>query len=103
MKTDFAAKMNNTKLMVSGLTSYSEQLKRRGIDEEFINELKLLSNEIEILNNEQEHIKSELKAKTLDLRNKLKQMNKKYSEAKKLVKIEIPQIQWLSFGINDKR
>jgi len=52
---------------------------------------------------EQEKLKADLKSKTESLNALLDSLAGKYSEARKLVKLEIPQSQWKEFGINDKR
>jgi flagellar capping protein FliD len=55
------------------------------------------------LNDEQEKLKADLKSKTDALNTKMEELTKKYSEAKKVVKLEFPQTQWMEFGISDKR
>ncbi len=55
------------------------------------------------LNDEQEKLKADLKSKTDALNAKMEELTQKYSEAKKVVKLEFPQTQWMEFGISDKR
>ena len=51
----------------------------------------------------QEKLKADLKSKTAELEAKMKEIDVKMSEAKKIVKMDIPQSQWKEFGIVDKR
>ncbi len=55
------------------------------------------------LNKEQERLKSVLKAKTEELNVVKARIEKNYSLAKKSVKLAEPQINWVAYGITDKR
>lgn len=103
MKVSFATRINLTKLMVSGLTSKTAQMSKYGVDEELISSLSAMCNELETLNNEQERLKADLKTKTALINDKVKKIDEDYTRVKKLVKIGMPQTQWLEFGINDKK
>lgn len=60
-------------------------------------------NDLLTLDNEQEALKARLKEKTPALLEKTTLAEKKMSELKKLVKLELPQETWKEFGIADKR
>jgi hypothetical protein len=68
----------------------------------FVTEMESIRTEAKI-NDEQEKLKADLKSKTDALNAKMEELTQKYSEAKKVVKLEFPQTQWMEFGISDKR
>ena len=55
------------------------------------------------LNGEQETLKAKLKVKTEELDAAMAAMNKKSAEARKIIKLDMPQSTWREFGIEDKR
>ena len=88
-KRTFAEIVNKSRLMISGLRNNAAEVNRRGIDASFITEY--------------ERLKAELKMKTEAALTKRKQVESKLSEAKKVVKLSLPQAQWVEFGMEDKR
>ena len=54
-------------------------------------------------NAEQEALKSRLKEKTTALDANMAELQQKVSEAKKVVKLAIPQASWKEFGITDSK
>ena len=98
----YAEKVNKVKLMLSGLTANKEKLARRGLDDSFIESLTASYESAIRLDNEQEGLKARLKEKTSELDSLMKELEKKHSESKKIVKIDIPKESWIEFGINDK-
>ena len=92
-----------TGIMVNGIRMNQEVLSRRGIDNMFANELQA---DVEIctsLNIEQETLKAKLKEKTAEFDAAYAAMLKKAGEARKIIKMDIPQALWKEFGIEDKR
>ncbi|MCK4766656.1 MAG: membrane-binding protein, partial [Candidatus Aminicenantes bacterium] len=57
----------------------------------------------ENLNVQQEKLKADLKSKTDALNIEMIKLNSLFSRGKKLVKIQIPSVQWKEFGIADKK
>jgi len=102
-KSSFAEKINDSKVMLTGLQANTEAVGKRGIDAEFITNLQTVISSNETLNGEQEALKASLKAKTTELSAKTKELKSLMSEAKKVVKLAIDQAGWLEFGISDKR
>ena len=90
-------------LMVAGLKVNSDRLKRRGLDEGFIASLEGLNKSIGELNAEQEALKSRLKEKTAQIDEAFASLKTKLSEARKVIKLELPQTGWKEFGITDMR
>lgn len=99
----YAEKISQAEVMVSGLKNNQQQLEKRGIDQAFIDKMAADATDAIRLNNEQEALKAQLKVKTAELNDKMSELAKANSEAKKIVKLDIPQAQWKEFGIEDKR
>ncbi len=89
--------------MLAGLKQNPDQLAKRGLDAEFVSTYEATYNDTQILDNEQEKLKAEQKAKTEAVKQRLKNLADLYSEAKKIVKIEMPATSWSEFGIENKR
>jgi phage shock protein A len=102
-KNSFADKMNDSKLMLDAVKQNAERLARRGLDADFVTNYEGFFNESQTLNTEQEKMKADLKTKTEELQQKTHDLDALYSEAKKIVKIEMENSTWKEFGINDKR
>ena len=99
----YNAKIGDLRLMVSGIHNHQEALSKRGIDAAFVEKLEELKQQAEQLDNEQEKLKTELKKKTVAIEAIFDEAMKMHSEAKKMVKATIPQIEWGNFGITDKK
>jgi archaellum component FlaC len=99
----YAQKMNNSKVMISGLKQNVERLAKRGLGSDFTTNYENIHNEAQSLDNEQEKLKAELKTKSEILNQKIKELDALYSESKKIVKIEMDSSSWKEFGIQDKR
>ncbi|MGL4909292.1 MAG: hypothetical protein ACRC9X_08170 [Bacteroidales bacterium] len=99
----YSGQIESAELMVSGLKKFAEEMKKRGIDAEFANQLKQHIEKAVELNNEQESMKADLKTKTEHLMNTLKLMHAQIAEATPIIKVTIPQSEWKSFGIDAKR
>ncbi|UCH94184.1 MAG: hypothetical protein JSV88_28475 [Candidatus Aminicenantes bacterium] len=99
----FGDKMNDVNVMVTGLRGQISRVSRRGINEEFINNLETNMNEARTLDTEQEKLKADLKKKTAKLDELVAVLNKMMDEAKRVVKLEFDQEEWKEFGVTDKR
>lgn len=102
-KKNFSEIISKMQVMATGLKNKQQEVAKRGIDANFISELEQIRVEAISLNDEQERLKAELKTKTEALNAKMDTLYAKLSEAKKVVKLAIPQTGWLEFGITDKR
>ncbi len=102
-KDSYAEKVNDLELMASGIEHHQAELSDKGLDQPYADDLKLVKNQSVTLNNEQETLKAHLKDKTDQLNLKLSEGKKKYSFARKLVKLYIPQKLWKEFGIEDEK
>jgi hypothetical protein len=99
----FGTLKSSTSLMVSGLRAYLSGLTKRGMDEEFIAALEADAVALTSLDAEQEALKAQLKVKSAELRHKACLVRARLAEAKKVVKLSLPQTTWVGFGIPDKR
>lgn len=99
----YAEKISQAEVMLAGLKNNRQQLEKRGLDQAFIDKMSADIADAVRLNNEQEALKAQLKVKTAELSDKMKELSKVNAEARKIVKIDIPQTQWKEFGIEDKR
>jgi hypothetical protein len=102
-KNSYAEQIHTAQLMLSGLNNNAKQLANCGITTEFIDKLSTGLTDATALDNEQEKLKSDLKTKTAELTVKLTAIAQFVAEAKKIVKLDLPQERWKEFGIDNKR
>lgn len=96
-------KITDIGVMVNGIKSHQDVLSQRKINETFANELQAKIDVCIALNKEQETLKAKLKEKTAAFNAAMDTMQKQAGEARKIIKLDIPQELWREFGINDKR
>ena len=102
-KNPYSTRITDAQVMIHGIRENQDVLQERLIDAEFADKLdNLVANSIGY-NNEQEVLKAKLKEKTEQLRGELAALDKKTSEARKIIKLYMPQSSWREFGILDKR
>lgn len=99
----YAEKMNEVSVMLSGLQANSERLAKRGLTPEFLTRFSELHNKVQQINSEQETLKAKQKEKTSQLETEYVELDKMASEARKIVKLEMPPESWKEFGIQAKR
>ncbi|HBG42873.1 MAG TPA: hypothetical protein DDW85_15950 [Porphyromonadaceae bacterium] len=100
--SSYADVISKAQVMSAGLKNNTERVAKRGIDEAFITGFDGLTSESIAANDLQEKLKADLKVQTDALEAKTDELQDKYGEAKKVVKLEFPQAQWKEFGIEDK-
>jgi hypothetical protein len=93
----------DTGVMVSGIKAHLDVLAQRKIDSVFADELQAKVDACIKLNDEQETLKAKLKEKTEELDTIFANMLKQAGEARKIIKLDMPQSSWREFGISDKR
>jgi hypothetical protein len=99
----YAQTISDTEVMVKGILDNQEVLLKRQIDKTFADVLQQDIAAGIVLNNEQESLKAKLKEKTEQLNAAMAALEKKAGEARKIIKLDMPQSSWREFGINDKR
>jgi hypothetical protein len=90
-------------VMASGIRANQDVLAQRKIDMAYADQLQAEIDTCIALNVEQETLKAKLKAKTEEFDKAFASMQKKATEARKIIKLDMPQSSWREFGINDKR
>jgi hypothetical protein len=98
-----AQEITNTGVMVTGIRANLDILSQRKIDSTFADELQVGVDLCIALNIEQETLKAKLKAKTEEFEAAFAAMQKKAMEARRIIKLDIPQSLWREFGMDDKR
>jgi TolA-binding protein len=99
----FAEMMNCVKVMIAGLKANAEKLARRGVDQAFVDRMEKIYLEIATIDNEHEAIKAVLKTKTSELNARVDELYGLFQEAKKVIKLELPQEAWIGYGMADKK
>jgi hypothetical protein len=99
----FATIISDAEVMVNGIRDNQDVLAKRQIDEKFANEMQADIDACIAHNNEQETLKAKLKEKTEQVDASLEALMKKAAEARKIIKMDMPQSAWREFGITDKR
>lgn len=102
-KQSFADLMSESQALVNGLKNNLSEVEKRGVDADFVSKLEKMREKVIALNNEQDKLKADLKEKTAEIQKELDAMVAALSEGRKVVKIAIPQVRWVEFGIADKR
>lgn len=101
-RKNFSTNLAESSVMIDGLKGRNDNLPL-GIKAEDVTKLEELRKKMETLNSEQEKLKADLKTKTEELNKAISEVENKVTFLKKLIKIDIPQTQWMEFGIEDKR
>jgi FMN-dependent NADH-azoreductase len=89
--------------MASGLDQNNDRVAKRGLTKDFVKKLNETVAAAQTLENEQESLKARLKEKTASFDANMAELVKQLSEAKKVIKLEMPQETWKEFGIEDKK
>jgi seryl-tRNA synthetase len=103
MGYSLAERINDTKIMLSGLEANAEMWARRGVTKEFVDKMRQLYDDIRSIDNTHETLKSRLKETTVDLWSKMDELNKMFQEAKTIIKLDTPKESWQAYGFTDKR
>lgn len=101
-RKSFAETVSNVKVMVDGLRSTQNKLPL-GVTKEMIDNLESLRDTIISINSQQETLKAHLKEKTAELNKNFKAIDALQMNIKKRIKLDVPQTNWIAYGIEDKR
>lgn len=102
-KRSFADIVAQADTMATALKANMPQVERRGIDPAFIDGFIDARRKLVEANIEQEKMKAALKLKTEEISKHRENLNNYMKEIKRVVKLAIPQAQWIEFGIADKQ
>ena len=103
MARTYSGQVSDAQVMLAGIKTNQDVLETRKIGEEFAENLDKLIGTCIKLNNEQEELKARLKTKTEELNKQMAELKARTSEARKIIKLDMPQTTWKEFGILDKR
>ena len=96
--------LTNSSVMSANIKLNSEKIGRYGLElPKFTNEMDADIQTSSQLNQEQERLKTLLKVKTKELNTVQLRLEQSYSTAKKTVKLAEPQVNWVAYGITDKK
>ncbi len=95
-------RIRRTQNMLAGLLANAERMNKRGLDTQFVSEFTLAYQDTIDLDNSHEAAKAQMKVKTAEFHTQLRKTEEFYREAKKVIKLEIPQESWKQFGIYDQ-
>lgn len=99
----FGVQLEKADVMNAGLKNNPDRIARRGLDSAFQTGFEERIQRLLTLNENQEKAKADLKTFTADIERELLELDREYSEAQKVVKLEFPQEQWKEFGITVTR
>ncbi|WP_132018204.1 hypothetical protein [Hydrogenispora ethanolica] len=103
MNFSIADRIRRSQNMLAGLNANSEKLAKRGIDAQFLTQYTAEYQTAIDLDGEHEAAKARAKERTAAFHSQLEKADEYYAQARKLVKLEIPQDLWKEFGIYDER
>ncbi|WP_454980590.1 hypothetical protein [Capnocytophaga haemolytica] len=101
-KKSFADVIAQAGLIATGMKNNATEVAKRGADEAFVQKIVTTTEKVVQLNNEQEKLKASLKGKTEEYTKEMEELSKLLAEAKKVIKLSLPQTAWVQFGIEDK-
>ena len=103
MAKTFAQRLSDARLMVAGIRAHKDELAGVTLGEEQAAAMEAQFNKLRELDTQQEKLKAELKTCTAELDKQAKELDDALKDAKKRVKLTIPQSLWQEFGISDKK
>jgi predicted nuclease with TOPRIM domain len=98
-----AAQLTRAELMLAGIAGHLEALSGRGIDTDFTTLLNQKHQRFQEAYNSQMALRARLMEKTEERQALQDEVGRMVSEARKLIKIELPPETWREFGIIDER
>jgi hypothetical protein len=99
---NLAAFIEAARLMLAGLAAHVEQLGARGLDAAFLTALSAKYQQLLDSHGEQQALKARLMEKTRERQAIQRELLDQYREARKTVKIALPNETWREFGISDR-
>jgi hypothetical protein len=101
-KRSYAEIISQVKVLIEAMRVNVGSLPKP-LDDSFIDELESLVEDAERVNVKQEKLKADLKTETAKIDSIRKEIDIRYSDAKKRIKLDFPKERWLEFGFSDKR
>jgi hypothetical protein len=101
-ETTFAGKVNCINTMINALKTADEKITRH-FPTDFVTDMETRFQALLDLDAAHEAIKSKLKETTVELYRQLAELEAKFRYARDIVKLELPQESWLTYGCKAKR
>jgi hypothetical protein len=98
----FASKITRINAMIVALKTAGESITRH-LPADFVPDMDVCFQDLLDLDAAHEAIKSKLKETTAAINTKLAELEQKYRYARDIVKLELPQESWLTYGCKAKR
>jgi hypothetical protein len=98
-----AAQLGRAEVMLAGMAVHAEALARRGIDSNFLTRMNACHARACDAHRRKLAYKARMMEQTAECGEYLDELQDLYSEARCLVKIELPAETWREFGITDQR
>jgi phage regulator Rha-like protein len=99
----FAEVIEDIHLMLGGLTKNADRLAKRGVSTEFISKFSTAFDELRTLDQEKAALIARQKEKTSAINEKLNENLEYYREARKIIKLDLPQESWKEYGITAQK
>jgi len=99
MSVSYAKKIDDAKVMLSGINTHKQDLDARGINDPYIQKLTLLIQACVDINNTQEKAKADLATLTQSLNEQIAELDKEMKFCKRVVMSDIPTQGWREFGM----
>lgn len=103
MAKTFAQRLSDARLMVAGIRAHKDELAGVTLGDEQAAAMEAQFNKLRELDTQQEKLKAELKTCTAELDKQAKELDDALKDAKKRVKLTLPQSLWQEFGMSDKK
>jgi hypothetical protein len=95
--------IKKVEILISGMKSNKDIIKKAGLDENLISELETENNALNADNFELERLKTEVREKSRATTKKMVNLRRRYVETKRSIKKNADSAKWGQFGIMDRR
>ncbi|MBQ8044842.1 MAG: hypothetical protein IJ269_00650 [Bacteroidales bacterium] len=103
MSITISNEVAKAQFLAEGLRKKIELVKNKGLDEAFISQLEASYQELKTCDEELEAYKKELRERVKENNAKLADLKAKMLIARKTVKANYAQVEWIEFGVQDKK
>jgi phage shock protein A len=102
LEQSFASKITRINTMIAAIKA-ADQIITHHLPEGFVDEMVKRHQQLMQSDAEHEALKSKVKEMTVDIDKQLYELESRFRYAKNIVKLELPQESWLTYGCNAKR
>jgi hypothetical protein len=94
----FAQRLVNAKNMLAGLTAHTSELSKRGITPEALAQISQLYQQAAKQDDDRNALRARNQEATLQAEQTMAELERLCSDARKLVRMELPEVTWPEFG-----